>query len=110
MTYVELVNVLKSTDLPVAFNAFEIGTAPSLPFIVYTLPSNNDFIADNSNYQDVVRVNIELYSRRKNFSLEKSVEGVLKANNIVYSKSSVWLDTEQMQQTIYETEIMINEQ
>lgn len=107
MTYQEIKAALEETGLPVVYNAWEIGHAPELPYIVFTYPNGNDFMADDQNYVEIVTVNIELYTNRKSPVLERQVETVLK-RHFQYVKESVWIEDEQMNETIYTTEVIIN--
>lgn len=108
MTYKEIFEMLESTDLPVVYNAWKIGSVPALPYIVFTYPSNDDLMADNLNYQTIVNMNVELYTENKDFVAESLVEGVLNANGLAYSKTSNWIDSEKMYETLYQTEVLIN--
>ncbi len=106
MTYQDIFSMLNETNMPVAYDHFD--TPQTLPFVVFVYPNNNDFIADNSNYVEIVNVTIHLYTERKSIATERVLENVLKAHDLVYTKASVWVETEQMQETIYEVEILIN--
>lgn len=107
MTYQDIKAALEQTGLPVVYNAWEIGHAPALPYIVFTYPNNSDFMADDKNYVEIVALDVELYTKRKNIALEKQVEAVLK-NYFQYAKTSMWIESEQMNETIYQTEVIIN--
>lgn len=108
MTYKQVFDMLKTTNLSVVYNSWEIGSVPALPYIVFTYPNNDDLFADNINYQTIVQLNIELYSKNKDFTSEGTLETVLINNGIPFQKSSVWLDSEDMYQTLYTTEVLIN--
>lgn len=110
MTYQQIYEALRTTGYPVAFNFFEIGEVPELPYIVFTYPDNDDFLADNTNYAEVVQLNVELYAKRKNILAEKETEAVLRSLLGPYTKTSQWLDTEGMQMTTYELEVLVNEE
>lgn len=107
MTYQEIKAALEETGLPVVYNAWEIGQAPALPYIVFTYPNNSDFMGDNQNYVEIVALDVELYTKRKNIALEKQVETVLK-KYFQYGKTSMWIEDEQMNETLYTTEVVIN--
>ena len=107
MTYQEIKAALEETGLPVVYHAWEIGQAPELPYIVFTYPNNSDFMAENSNYVEIVALDVELYTKRKNIALERQVETVLK-KYFQYDKSSMWIEDEQMNETLYQTEVVIN--
>ena len=108
MTYKQVFDMLKTTNLSVVYNSWEIGSVPALPYIVFTYPNNDDLFADNTNYQTIVQLNIELYSKNKDFTTEGTLESVLKNNGIPFQKSSVWIDSEKLYQTLYTTEVLIN--
>lgn len=109
MTYQEVAQMIESIGLPYAYYSFPEKQAPKLPYIVFYYPNSDDFSADNSNYVPISQLNIELYSKDKNFALEKSVEDVLKANEIFYDKSETYINSENMYEVLYETQIVINE-
>lgn len=108
MTYQEVYEMLESTDLPVAYLTWQIGSVPALPYIVYYYPQSDDFIADNINFQKINALNVELYTKNKDFATESLVEAILSQNSLVYEKTETWLEDEGMFQILYETEVIIN--
>ena len=106
MKYSEIYNVLYSTGLPVAYDHWETGQTPSLPFIVYAYPSSNDFIADGKNYVPVAELEVYLYTVRKDPAIEKQVEDVL-SQYWVYQKQSEYWEGEDVQETIYMTQVIL---
>lgn len=108
MTYQDIQTKLELTGLPVVQNFWEIGQVPALPYIVYTFPNNSDFNADNTNYIEIVGMEVELYTDTKDIQTEKAVEAVVRAEFGPYDKSSSWISSEHMQQTIYSMEVIIN--
>lgn len=112
MTRQEVANIIASIGLPFAYYSFPINEAPTLPFIVYFYPDDNDFKADNTNYVDIRSLRIELYQEYSDIDFEviKNVENVLKANNIVYSLAEDVITSEQMYRITFESEVLINEQ
>ena len=107
MTYKEVFDMLEETDLPVVYHSWPIGNVPELPYIVFLYTNNNDLMADNINYQTIVELNIELYTQNKDFTTEATVESVLNSHNIAFSKEETWLDSEDMYQILYTTEVLI---
>lgn len=112
MTRKELYEVLKSIGLPIAYYQFKEGDkdnpVPSLPYMVYYYPSRNDESADGINYAKVYTLNIELYTKDKDFGMEDKVEGVLESNDLFYIKSESYLNDEQMYEVLYEMEVILN--
>ena len=110
MTYKEIATMVESIGLPYAYYQFPNGTDQACPFICFFLDSSNDFAADNTNYQKIRRLNIELYTDNKDFTLEQTVEDTLSSNGLVYYREETYLDSERMYMVSYETEIVITEE
>ena len=83
----DLVKMVKETGLPFAYDHFEEGEAPELPFVCYLLPQSNHFSADGRVYLKITEVHIELYTDCKDLSAEQKVEAVLDKHGIFYEKS-----------------------
>ena len=110
MTYKEIATMIESIGLPYAYYQFPNGTDQACPFICFFLDSSNDFAADNTNYQKIRRLNIELYTDNKDFTLEQTVEDTLFGSGLVYYREETYLDSERMYMVSYETEIVITEE
>lgn len=109
MTYKQIASMIESIGLPFTYYSFP-ERAPNLPYIVFYYPQNNDVSADNINYATVVQLNIELYTRNKDFDTEELIEDVLVGNGIYFAKSTEYIDAERMYQTLYTTEIVIEKE
>lgn len=107
MTHLEISNMIKSMGLPYAYYQFR--EPPPLPFVVYYYPDSDNFNADNKSYQRIMSLNIELYTDNKDFDKERIIEDVLSANDIPYRKLETYIQDEHMYQTLYESEVLINE-
>ncbi len=80
---------------------------PPLPYAVIVHDDNEDFMADNHNYQDVGNYRLELYTATKHPPTEKKVEDWLKTQRLPYEKSSPGLlESEQMFVTIYHIQLI----
>lgn len=108
MTHKEIAAMVKSMGLPYAYYQFPEGTAQKLPFICFFYTYTDDVFADNTNYQRIETLNIELYTKNKDFDLEATVEAVLANHNLTYSKEDSYIDGEKMWQIAYEMEVLIN--
>ena len=106
MTYKEIKTLLSTTNLPVVYYQWPEGQAPEPPYLVFYYPGDNDFIGDNSNYQKIRELTVELYTDQKDFALEETVEGVL--SGMVYSRYETYIDDERMFLVTYEMEVIIN--
>ena len=105
MTKAEVTQMIRSIGMPFAYDHFAEGESPDPPFLVYLYPRADNFAADGGAYlkQDVLH--IELYTDKKDLSLETSVEAVLDGHGFFYSKSETWIPDEKMYEVLYETEV-----
>lgn len=107
MTYKEIAEMVESMGFPFAYYQFPEKAAPSLPYVIFYYPNNDDLKADNSNYQTIVSLNIELYTANKDFTNEATVESVLNAYGLVFEKSETYLSSEKMYEVLYQTSAVI---
>ena len=110
MTYAEVKTMLAGVNIPTAYYQFPNDTAKAPPFICFFYSNNNDFLADNSNFQKIEHLVIELYTDNKDFTIESNVETALDGCGLVYSRSETYLDSERMYEVIYETDVIITEE
>ncbi|HAB93183.1 MAG TPA: hypothetical protein DCF49_00210 [Lachnospiraceae bacterium] len=108
MRYSEVYDALKETGLPVTYEFWENGDIPPLPYIVFTYPDNDDFIADNTNYSEIVTLQVGLYTKRRSVAVERGVENVLKQYFTPYRKTSDYVSADSLQETLYTLEVAIN--
>ena len=62
------------------------------------------FMMDNGVFMN----GTELYTDVKDFEKEAAVEATLRANGLTWNKEETFIDSEQMHETIYTTEVLIN--
>lgn len=110
MTFKEIATMIDSIGPPNAYYQFPEGTAQPTPFICFYYRSDNDFKADNSNYQKIEHLIVELYTDNKDFEQEAAVEAVFSNNGLVWSRNESWIDSERMQMTVYEMDVVINDE
>ena len=108
MTYKEIATMVSSIGLPYAYYQFPEGTGQALPFVVFFYSEINDLYADETNYQRIAKLNIELYTEEKDFEKEATVEGILQNSGLTYYKEENYIDSEKMWQIAYEMEVIIN--
>lgn len=108
MTVKNLYDSLVATGLEVAYYQFPIDEAPGLPFLVYYFPQSADFKADSCNYQKINSLNIELYTKEKDFETEALVESVLNNLGLTYARSEMYLDDQRCYEVLFEMEVLIN--
>lgn len=108
MTQQEVYQMMKEVEVPAAYHHFEEGQSPDPPFIVYLYPRSDNFSADGIAYQEISKLDIELYTDRKDPEMESRIETVLKKHELFYEKTENYLDTEKMYEVLYEMEVLIN--
>ena len=108
MTYKEIAEMISSVGVPYAYYQFPEDTPQTPPFICFFYSNSDDVFGDDTNYQTILQLNIELYTNVKNFTLESSIEDVLKQNGLTYYKEENYLDSEKLYQIAYEMEVIIN--
>lgn len=109
MTYKQVAEMVSSIGVPYAYYQFPNNTGIAPPFVCFYFNSSNDFAADNTNYQRIRQLSIELYTDNKDFTLEQTVENILNQNGLVYSREETYLDSEKMYMVTFMTEIIITE-
>ena len=105
MTKAEVVGMLEEIGLPFAYDHFAEGEAVNPPFLIYLYPRANNFAADGVVYYKIDRLQMELYTDKKDIGLEEKVEAVLDRYGFFYSKSETWISSEKMYEVLYETEV-----
>jgi len=101
---VELYNLLKLLNLPLAYHHFT--TPPVPPYIVYLRTDSDNFGADNKVYSKGDVIHVELYSKTKDTAKEKLIEDLFDVNNIYYDViSELYITSELLYQVIYEITI-----
>ena len=105
MTHEEVMGMIEKMGLPFAYDHFVEGESPDPPVVVFLYPNSSHFAADGRVYFKVSRLNIELYTDRKDVSLEEKMETVLDGCGIFYEKSEVWIGSEKLYEVLYEMEV-----
>lgn len=108
MTREEVYAMVESIGLPFDYYEFAQGTEQAPPFVVWFFATDTDVMADNKNYCDKEVLSIELYTKIRDFDLEKTVEDVLTSHGFSYSKEPNFIDSEKIWQIAYESEVIIN--
>lgn len=108
MTYESIKELLDEIGLPYTYHHWDTESVPELPWIVFDYPAQNDFLADDSIYQKITALQIDLYTDRKDLQTEAMVEQVLEQNGIVYTKEETYIASEKMYEITYETELIFN--
>lgn len=101
MNLEEFKELLEKIGIPVAYHAFAKEQAP--PYICYTEPGSNNFMADGKVYLQIKVLNVELYTQYRDLDLEKAVEEALE--DFPWQKTMSFINNEGIHETIYELEV-----
>lgn len=108
MRATDIKTMLGQTGLNKTYYSWPIGEAPALPYLVWYLPSSDNFAADDKVYSHIEQLNVELYTKTKDFEIEAAVEAVLAANNMVWEREESYLEDENMYEVLYTMEVLID--
>ena len=98
-------DVLESTELPVAYDAFPVDEAPELPFIVYREIGTDNFGADNKVWAVFLRIRVDLLVERRNSIIESKIEKAFDDNDIFWERQPVFESDEHYTRITYEIEV-----
>lgn len=106
----KLLEIIKEIGLPSAYHHFAEGESPKPPFLIYLLPSSDNFSADGRAYFKVNEVHIEVYTDYKSPDIEEKIEAVLDEHGIFYNKTEVYIESEKLYEVLYifEMEVKTN--
>lgn len=103
----QLLGQFETYGIPITYYSYPEKHAPELPYAVYYFPDTRPEAADNRNWSEIPTINIEVYTREKDFLLEHTVDGILDSYGLVYTKTEAYLNSENMYQVLYQTEVTI---
>lgn len=96
-------DLLKTLNIPVAYDHFVSDKEISIPFVVYREISPDTFKADGVTYYRPYDFEIELITEKKEVALQQTLEELLTTNNIPYDVGDeVWDDDEKIYHNFYE--------
>lgn len=110
MTFIEIAAMIESTGLPNAYRQFKKNTAQPPPFICFYYDQSGDEYADNSNYQSIERLYIELYSADKDFESEAVIEAALANAGLTWFREETYIASEELYEVIYQADVLINQE
>lgn len=110
MELTEFKVILDEVGYPYTYYQFKktvSNPVPSPPFFVYWTPFSSNFFADNKVYKKINNVQLELYTTKKDESVEEKLESVLDAHNISYELTGeTFIESQQLFQRIYEMRLI----
>lgn len=103
MKHKDIFDMLKTLNIPVAYDHFESNKEVTPPFIAYRETSPQTFKANNVTYYRPYNFEIELVTEIKDIALESRIEELLTNNGIPYDISGeVWDEDEKIFHNFYE--------
>ncbi len=100
----KLKTALEGLNIPIAYSHFKVAT--STPYLVYYVDSQDGFYADNITFTKAKTINIELYTDKKDETLESSLETILNNNELPFEIiSEIYIDDEELYEVLYQIEI-----
>lgn len=109
MTYQDVKDMIAGFGLPCAYYQFTKQTAQPPPFICFYFSDDADLVADDTNYQKIANLTIELYTETKDFETEGQIESALNEAGFVYRRDETAIDSEQMYMVAFYTSVVITE-
>lgn len=98
-----LFDLLKTLNIPVAYDHFDSNKNVSPPFIAYREIGTDTFKADSITYYRPHEYEIELVTSKKDVTLQNQIEDLLTTNNIPYDYyNEVWDEEEKIYHNFYE--------
>lgn len=102
MEHKTIFDLLKTLNIPVAYDHFEDNKTINPPFIAYREIKPEVFIADGITYYKPYNFEIELITEKKDVELQKIIEDLLTNNNIPYDvDSEIWDNDEKIYHNFY---------
>ena len=96
-------DLLKTLNIPVAYDHFTTNKEINPPFVVYRETNSNTFKADGITYYRPYDFEIELVTDKKDVVLQNQLEELLTTNKIPYDiNDEVWDDDEKIYRNYYE--------
>lgn len=108
MTFDEIAEALASAEMPLTYYSWPDKAAPALPYVCYYYPQMNPETADDTHHAQIYQLNIELYTKNKQFDAEQNLETILLDAGLVFEKEETYLNDEHMYEVLYITEVNIN--
>jgi len=109
MKIADLLNILKATGFPLFYSHFNVtddNPPPEPPYMTYIFSYSSNMYADNKVYKKIDNFQIELYTKIKDLQAEKKLEDLFDLNEIPYSTSEIFIESENIFQKIYEVRLV----
>ena len=107
MNQVQMIALLNTLTVPSFYDHAEVGTA--LPFIAIHSEQPDNFKADNLVYCEKWNFRIDLYTVKKDLTLEADIKKLLNDNGIAWNKTEQYIDSDNVWEVEFEFEVLGNE-
>ena len=107
MTYTDIKNMIAGIGVPYAYYQFTEATAQPPPFICFYFGYDDDLMADDTNYQKIANLTVELYTEQKDFEMETAVETALNNAGLPYRREETAIDSERLYLCAFYTSVYI---
>lgn len=94
---------LDTSGLPSAYNSFPENSVPELPYVCYSCINSSNFFADGIVYFGRSNIEVKLYTKNKDVTIEEKVEKAL--SSFIWEKSEMYVDDEQCLEITYTMEV-----
>ena len=103
MEHKTLYDLLKTLQIPVAYDHFNSDKNVNPPYVVYREIAPDTFKAEDITYFRPYNYEIQLVTSIKNPTLEQTIENLFTTNKIPYDKNDeIWDDDEKIYRNFYE--------
>lgn len=102
MTVLDVIDILKDTGYPVAYQMFKTPQDP--PFLCVSEPYTDNMFADGGVNAVIQHVQIDLFEKIKSAEVEGKVEAAL--SSFAWNKEMEFDDAEDIYRVIYEVEVI----
>ena len=106
ITLTDAIHAIKSTGTPVVAVRWPKGTDQAPPYVCWLLDSTANVYGDDRVTTVIGRYDFELYADQRDLALERSIEAALDAAGIAWAKSGAYVESEDLVETIYSTELI----
>lgn len=110
MTYTDVKTMIAGIGIPYAYYQFTKNTAQPPPFICFYFTADDDLMADNTNYQKISELVVELYTEQKDFTQEQAVESALNGAGLAYRREEAAIASERLYLCSFYTTVVITEE
>ena len=107
MNQVQTIALLNTLSVPSFYGQADVGQ--TLPFITSHSEQPDNFKADNLVYCEKWNFRLDLYTVKKDLTIESQIKELLNSNGIAWNKTEQYIDSEQVWETEFEFEVLGNE-